>query len=568
MRPVRESSVLPFFLKVLLLVGLSPTQDKRLFVGILFVACVCWIFKSRGVTLDPSYRIADGIKNFPDAAGCELYPNSLVCAYRKRTKLAESIPDLVAVLRERNASSTEYPPNNVVVLHLRLGDGLCAKQDPDCRRWGNQNRDQEPDCWNDDRDCWVHPTYPFTRYAYSKSYYVGIAKALDPSQRIVILSSAGHWTRTKDPRNGSSQVDALYRDNVVSFFQSHGFDVEIRSPRSPDDDFTYACFARTFIQGGGGFSALIAKVARAMGSTVLPPQGLPALQAKCGALCNTTAGTFSPGQHFQQRGVADMNCTAYFDPEAMLLENRRGGPAQTSIPHHLLKDFSLDGSASIASRYFNNATVNQVHWGKSQVDEFVALAAEGRLPGDYGVAVTNALRAVLPKASLLRGGRVLVIGSREQPWIEAVALEAGAEAIVTLGSVAVGITTDHPKIEAILPAEYQRRFLDGSLGVFATVIAFELEHAGLGRYGDELNPWEDVLEIARARCVTAVGGSLVIGVTPGKDEVIFNQGRRYGPERLPYLLTGWAQDYRESSQAGRHVFVFSRPLDAGNLPPH
>ena len=39
-----------------------------------------------------------------------------------------------------------------------------------------------------------------------------------------------------------------------------------------------------------------------------------------------------------------------------------------------------------------------------------------------------------------------------------------------------------------------------------------VEHSGLGRYGDALNPWGDILTIAKALCVTREGGSLTIGV--------------------------------------------------------
>jgi hypothetical protein len=39
-----------------------------------------------------------------------------------------------------------------------------------------------------------------------------------------------------------------------------------------------------------------------------------------------------------------------------------------------------------------------------------------------------------------------------------------------------------------------------------------VEHSGLGRYGDALNPWGDIIAIARAWCVTKQGGSLTIGV--------------------------------------------------------
>jgi hypothetical protein len=39
-----------------------------------------------------------------------------------------------------------------------------------------------------------------------------------------------------------------------------------------------------------------------------------------------------------------------------------------------------------------------------------------------------------------------------------------------------------------------------------------VEHSGLGRYGDALNPWGDIIAIAKAWCVTKVNGSLTMAV--------------------------------------------------------
>jgi hypothetical protein len=48
---------------------------------------------------------------------------------------------------------------------------------------------------------------------------------------------------------------------------------------------------------------------------------------------------------------------------------------------------------------------------------------------------------------------------------------------------------------------------------FDAIVTFSsVEHSGLGRYGDALNPWGDIIAIARAWCITKQGGSLTIGV--------------------------------------------------------
>ena len=63
------------------------------------------------------------------------------------------------------------------------------------------------------------------------------------------------------------------------------------------------------------------------------------------------------------------------------------------------------------------------------------------------------------------------------------------------------------------------------------------------RYGDTLNPWGDLITMARAWCVLKPGGRALIGVPigPGKDQIYFNTHRNYGPIMLPHLFANWKQ---------------------------
>ena len=97
--------------------------------------------------------------------------------------------------------------------------------------------------------------------------------------------------------------------------------------------------------------------------------------------------------------------------------------------------------------------------------------------------------------------------------------------------------------------------------MFDAVVSFSsVEHSGLGRYGDALNPWGDVLEIARAHCVCKLGGSLVLAVMYGADKLEFNAHRIYGSIRWPYLVTNWKQVHREA-EGYQRVHVFEKVIE-------
>ena len=79
----------------------------------------------------------------------------------------------------------------------------------------------------------------------------------------------------------------------------------------------------------------------------------------------------------------------------------------------------------------------------------------------------------------------------------------------------------------MIPTEFKQAYLDGSLDRFDAMVTYSsLEHSGLGRYGDGLHPWGDLVAMARSWCVLKPGAMILVGM-PGskKDFVAFNVHR-------------------------------------------
>ena len=65
---------------------------------------------------------------------------------------------------------------------------------------------------------------------------------------------------------------------------------------------------------------------------------------------------------------------------------------------------------------------------------------------------------------------------------------------------------EHPKINLITPEELRKSILKGDVPQFDGMVTFSsLEHSGLGRYGDPLNPWGDLITMAQAWCLLKPG---------------------------------------------------------------
>ena len=222
-------------------------------------------------------------------------------------------------------------------------------------------------------------------------------------------------------------------------------------------------------------------------------QKINSIRNSCGALCDTSRpGTSGP---YFNHVTAPVDCEAiYKNPYIDEGHNLKEAPRK--IPKELWDEFTMNNKLPVMAWYFDQKYVGHTAktpvWTKKQVEDYINSAAHGTLQGTYGVSETNALRDGIGHAAGVKNGRVLVIGS-ENPWVEAVALEQGAKEIVTLEYGR--IKSEHSKIKTMVPSEFMKSYLNGTLGLFDAVVTFSsVEHSGLGRYGDRLNPWGDIIQ--------------------------------------------------------------------------
>ena len=87
------------------------------------------------------------------------------------------------------------------------------------------------------------------------------------------------------------------------------------------------------------------------------------------------------------------------------------------------------------------------------------------------------------------------------PWIESLLLEIGAATVTTLEYN--DIISNVKQLRVMKPTELRRIWKNKSVHrselEFDVVITYSsIEHSGLGRYGDPLNPWGDLIASAQA----------------------------------------------------------------------
>lgn len=148
--------------------------------------------------------------------------------------------------------------------------------------------------------------------------------------------------------------------------------------------------------------------------------------------------------------------------------------------------------------------------------------------------------AMLLNKNVFKSAKVAVFGSQE-PWVETVAILLGAKEVTVIEYNQ--LTYNHNKIKTVS----KHNFLDffsyhsnelGTYDVALSISAFD--HSGLGRYGDQLDPFGDINEgMSKVKELLKDDGLLFLTVPIGPDLLVWNLMRIYGPIRLELLLNGW-----------------------------
>ena len=92
-------------------------------------------------------------------------------------------------------------------------------------------------------------------------------------------------------------------------------------------------------------------------------------------------------------------------------------------------------------------------------------------------------------------------------------------------------------LETVSASALALPFADASIPCLTTMCV--LEHIGLGRYGDPLNPRGTVDAVAEISRVLAHGGVVVYSVPVGSAQLEFNANRRFYLEEARSLFDGW-----------------------------
>lgn len=207
-------------------------------------------------------------------------------------------------------------------------------------------------------------------------------------------------------------------------------------------------------------------------------------------------------------------------------------PPPKEIPPELYKDFTLQYKIPVASWYRDDSypPTKPITFTPDEITANFARIA--RREQNYYEATDSYLYAALEKyPDALKGKKVAVIGSIT-PWYESIVLYyGGAPTTIEYNR----IVCSDPRIEVLTVEEFEK-----NPKAFDAIISISsIEHDGLGRYGDPINPIGDFKAMQKMKAMLNTNGFLFLSVPVGKDRLWWNVHRIYGSLRFPRLIEGW-----------------------------
>jgi hypothetical protein len=221
------------------------------------------------------------------------------------------------------------------------------------------------------------------------------------------------------------------------------------------------------------------------------------------------------------------------------MEPSAQSPPRT-IPDDLLSRYTLEGQIPVVDWYFDDSVQHkQFEWTDALIDECIEKYSienieSGPISGEfYAGAPRFHLEAFRRSPEAIQGKDIAVIGSL-LPWIECICLQLGAASVTT---VEYNVPAATNRIQTMSYTSFTQLSEQ-----FDTIISYSsIEHSGLGRYGDPLDPEGDLRTMKHCAKALREGGMFFLGVPMGKDTLVWNAHRVYGPLRYAKLIEGFEE---------------------------
>lgn len=206
-----------------------------------------------------------------------------------------------------------------------------------------------------------------------------------------------------------------------------------------------------------------------------------------------------------------------------------------SIPDNLLQTFTMNGFVRIKFDWYYSDTSGEIlNWTNDFYTDLKKTVSKAvKDDGDIYYSTDNLIPKLFQKYPI-HSKTVAVIGSAT-PLYEAYIDYFGGKPL----TIEYRKITHNTNLKTYTFDEAVRKINKGSLQTDNAFCYSSIEHSGLGRYGDYIDPEGDLFTMQMIKKMVKPGGLLFLQIPVGRDLLLWNNTRIYGPHRLLLLLEGW-----------------------------
>lgn len=229
---------------------------------------------------------------------------------------------------------------------------------------------------------------------------------------------------------------------------------------------------------------------------------------------------------------------------ALISRNKKDNkiPEEHKIPKDLINEYTLNGKIEVMYKFIDGK--NDLHnkiWDINYVNSYVTRFTKSNIlrnkHGDEPYKDASLFICQALNNYDLNNKKVAIIGSTS-PWIEAIVINHGCKDITTIEYNKP--ESNYTYIKTIEYDEVNSMFqnnVDEDLKFDFVITYSSIEHSGLGRYGDPLNPNADIETMDLIHKLLKSDGILLWGAPVGGNDLItWNAHRVYGKIRLPLIF--------------------------------
>ncbi|CAP38676.2 Protein CBG21994 [Caenorhabditis briggsae] len=264
--------------------------------------------------------------------------------------------------------------------------------------------------------------------------------------------------------------------------------------------------------------------------------------------------------------INEPSCETVFAEWLEISQKPQPDAPPKQLPGNLTNEFLMHGYTAISNWYFNDKKGGDAPRNWDKISEYMKFSKSelSALAYSFNKESESVYHAM--SGYPLDGMDGFIVGSM-QPWVEVMALQHGAKHILTVEYNPLEIPAEFKnRLSSILPVDFVKNWQDYA-GTFDFAASFSsIEHSGLGRYGDPVDPIGDLREMLKIKCMLKKGGLLFLGLPYGTDAMQFNAHRIYGSIRIAMMIYGfdWLASY--SGESEQPFDLDSRTLHAKPPP--